>query len=61
MRKQAFRTIILCLLLGGTFTALAQPSNWQILKFPGPGGLVDRTWCVGMNPPGNQDQAHWVA
>lgn len=53
MLIQVVRTFALCLFLGGAFTALAQPGNWQILKYPDLAGPVDRTWCFGMNPRGD--------
>ncbi len=53
MRTQVLRRTIWCLLLGAPFTAWSQPANWQVLKFPGPAGPVDRTWCVGMSPRGD--------
>ncbi len=51
MRRQTFQTIGWCLLLA--LPVFGQPENWQVLKFPGPSGPVDPTWCFGINPRGD--------
>ena len=51
-RRTAFVGVAAFLLTGGTFLA-QQAGNWQVLMYPDPEPGVARTWCLGINDPGD--------
>ena len=54
MIRQVVRILVPCLLVGFTVPALAQPGDWQVLKYQdATSGPFDQTWCIGMNPRGD--------